>query len=878
MNKITTKMLQFLNNQSKDFLMNGNKVYTKIRYNNDLTFVYCTDDAWGYDDITAEVMREGCNWHHKLVGVYSPADNDFIFIKNSYAAKDFYEDGEDVALEKTLRGLQNHLNECVKVEIENIINIEIKANASDFEDYKDTALEMIAKNTAPSLNLSCLDNADENLQFDDLLPFCRDENNFAYERALVVLDKYPQIKKDAQYQANLKAAIEFYKNDRPIKYDVKKAFKDAIIGLKTVNLELTKDGKTISNSVLGVKIRGRWGDDVAYELDNYPLCSIKNMYWGKKKIFSLDDYDADKVEEMRLDWAFMLEDINKAKGEAANMFFSYLDERLWENREFCQKAALFNTAAFKFIPDKFKVDTIFLHNLLNANLSPHQLFGNLTNEEIFANKDIFVGLVTDEHDFWWMPDALFADEDFAEVMLRVDALPAMTYLDEKLLATPKFQNILDEVFASKPASTLSHNSYERKAGENLIYPNLSWIKNEETVLNAVTAGTVNSIDDGLKKNREFAYKVIDKIKADVEKFLKTNNSIYLPNFSNVFSTMVLAFDESVVDKEFLEKLYDTEVTMSDDFWTGTGYSTTKMPARLKEDKEIQYMVAQRNFKLAAYMDEDVKKKLVLEDDMYFPLIKTQSYEYLGGRYGTRKTTKDYKFDEDLLLTLAQQGRISKFGEISNCQWKDLELSKKLLQINPNIYRYMPSDLKTNRDMAKIAVDGGVSIVGLIPEMTQYNYKDSLYNDKELMLKCLDIDPRCFKDMPQKSRSLPYVPVLMADKEFVVYALQKYPNNIEFLRADSPLKEDEDVIIETLSRAPYYIGTFKSSKLLKDQSFVEKYLKKFFEIHKASDDDYVENLYDLKSNIITKVAKAVKTSPSFMESFPNLEEELSKCAD
>ncbi len=113
---------------------------------------------------------------------------------------------------------------------------------------------------------------------------------------------------------------------------------------------------------------------------------------------------------------------------------------------------------------------------------------------------------------------------------------------------------------------------------------------------------------------------------------------------------------------------------------------------LRDDEDVMYAVVCRNACLLSMASERLKnnKRLVrkaLENNCW-------AFEH---------ASKALRSDKDLIRDLVKTGgRASAiiFQWVDPSVWEDLDFIRQMVSVNPDIYRFVPKDLKGNRDMAR----------------------------------------------------------------------------------------------------------------------------------------------------------------------------------
>lgn len=806
----------FMDDMTESILEYEDFYLQKVFYSNTLTLLYRSTNKPSLTEVNLE-----------LIGVYSNINKNFIcLILNYYTKKLFLNDNEE--LKKYTKGsLEIELNQIIKFELLNILSLQVKPNKIVKQDIRKQAEIYFKTGKIPSFSF---DEYKKELNFDNLESFIIDKQDYAYDCAENFILNNSKLIEEYQNYEDLKYALSEIQNDTPIELALHADIDNLVNNknYKTYNLVLTKDGINEVN-INGVAINS---------LKNYPYYSIKKVFWGKKLLFSLDDYDINKVNELKNNENYNIQALINCNFYDRNDFLTYVNPSMFKSFEFCNAIVEYSSSNYNLIDISYKENISFIQkHIQNLNLST--IIENVSESFILKNETFFLNCIKDKMEYVYcsFPKKIQEKENFLLKLIKVDGGYALSIISEQKANDSVIQKAFDEWFLKNPNSIRNHNYYSDNDNSGI-----NKLKNKTTILNAMNIQNMKDVDINLLNDLSFMKQFLNKIK-------QTNNLI--ENFSLFYNNLDLLktnFD-FILEAIKLFKLSEYDFDMLENM--------------IKDNDEIQRTVVLNNEKILYKMKDSIKEEFIYSD--------TQKYlSYYNKKIGNnfKNNIDSTLFEKIVKSSLTKPENIVGLEHMSYSQKLDEMLAKKLIKINPKAYKYFSDDILNNETIAKILLKQKISIIPFLPAKTKWNNKKSLFNNKEIMKECLAINPLDFSEIPEESRTTGPAP-LLKDKDFIIYVMKLDPYNARFLSMKSPFREDFDVARETLLLDAEQVTEF-AKKIFRDETFVNSLLSETLKKYQNTT-MYDDKIKEVNEYIMPEITKKIKNSKDFIAKFPMFKE-------
>lgn len=802
----------FLEDNTTNILEYKGTIYQKVQYSNDLIILYRTKHL--------ELNYLNLN----MVGVFSLHLNNFICLSCEFDNDEIFEVSERLNTADDLYNLhcvvlQKDLNTLIHRELENILKLQVKTNVNSSKEVKEAAISYFKANSEPTMNF---DNYTINLDFSNLENFALDKEDFAFNCADEIFNKEPDLLKHYQWYKDVSYALEELKNGNHLDLELYEVFNrlSKEPNYKTYNVFLTKDGMTSCLESMPIQ-----------NILNYPYYAIKKIYWGRKLLFSMDDYNEKKVKELRTNVKFnieQLESINKNSfSDAKSTFLSYVDKSLFQSYDFC--CAIVNNvpSSYSLIDKSLKENISFIKQSL-GKVYLGSIVENVSEDFILKNENFFLDLLNKKNEdiYGYFPKNIKEKDSFMLKLISEDGLYALNKIPENMFFHKNIQEAFDDWFKVNPLNPI----YQFYSYENI---KLERLKNPDTILQVLTISNFKNLDKNLVNDISFMKKFLDRISS----FKENEQCEFLNNFHSIYENLEDLKTNKTLIMEFMKLFSLTE------------FDFRILDESLKNDEDIQRVAIENNAQLLPFVNDNLKEEMVLKDaPAYLPCLGKKPY------------------DEDLFIKIAKSSinkpsNLKALKNLTYTQEDDEKLAKTLIDINPKTFEYLSYGLKHNRNIAKLVINKGVSIIPMLPNKTKY--QKSLFDDKEIMEESIKISPLDFMDIPQTSRSTGPA-LLLEDRDFVLFAIKLEAYNAKHLPTKSEFREDAEIakaaILGDMEQAIEF-----SNKLFKDEDFVYSIMD---EVYQYTYNGYLD---DIREYILDRVPKKIKNSKDFIAKYPLLKD-------
>lgn len=803
----------FLEDRTAGFEAIGAKIYMKVPYNENLVLLYCCDKF---------AMKQN---EMDYMGVYSLISGEFLATSSAYFSVKVCDDFD----ERNIDVLEKELDERVQNELLAILESLVTPSAVLSNEIIKLAKDYKMKNKKPEFSFKEYEG--NKITLENIEEFYADKDDYAYSIAEEIINHNNDCIQRYQTYVDIRKAIEDMDNDMPIDVELEMAIKVIKQETSFKNLKIQVATK---NGVEERSIETRY-------LDDYPLYAIQRIYWGRKLLFDLDNYDATKVEALRTNKEYNLKAVNGVSGyhNSLTTMWECIDARMFQNYEFCKDVCKHHSHQYGRIAEKYRRSMKFIQD---NEISTYILFEYTPEDVIENHKLYFMDLLSkDPSSYSHLPETLKEDLDFVCVYIKANGKDAIHELKEDFFQYDKVQKAFDDWYLNNPAN-LNSSWYD------ISNVKISLLKNESTKIYALNISYLKALTKEELNDKHLIMSFLARIE-----FSNSSKSIMqsADNFVSIYS----ALDVLKTDMDVLMKLIEL-CNLDGSCWRALD-DTVKT-------KDMQRIFVRKNEDILSLMDDDIKLEFVYGNPKRY-LMKMNAPESRTMYNGRRMTNYAYKqdIDEDLLVDLVRvNSNLSFLEELNYTQRKNPKLIQKLMKVKKEAYKYM--DKREEYDFAKEAVKE-FSVIQYLPNKTKYS--KSLYDNREIMMASLEKCPEDFYYIPQASRQTGPAP-LLSDKDFVLYAVKLDSNNANYIDPKTGLLEDEDICFEAVTDDIDTIGAF-AGKLFRNESFVYRIcegMEKRIDIIQS--DEIKEVWYkEVKEKMMNLIPKKIKGTPDFKKRFP-----------
>lgn len=808
----------FLEDRTAGFEKIGTKIYTKVPYNQNLVLLYCLDEF---------SMKENSM---DYMGIYSLSTGDFLATSSAYFSVSISDDFK----EKEIAKIEEELNEKVQNELLAILESLVVPSPAFSDEVINKAKECKLANKNPEFTFNEYEGSE--LTIENIEDFYTDKDDYAYNIAENIINNDTKCIQRYQKYVDIKKAIEEMDNNMPIDLEIEAAIKPIRNETSYKNLKiqvLTKNG------VEDRQIETRF-------LDDYPLYAIQKVYWGRKLLFDLNDYDATKVDALRTNREYNIKAINGVSGyhNSLETMWSCIDERMFDDYGFCKEICKKYSHQYDRISERYRRNINFIKD---SKVSSSIIFESTPDETIQNNKVYFLDLFKNNPCYSSLSAQMREDIDFVCAYVRTNGKDAIHELNEKFFQNDKVQKAFDDWYLNNPAN-LNSSWYEPEKVK------VSLLKNRDTKIFALNVSYLKSLSKDDLNDKSLIMDFLKRIEF-------TNKNKHTVESADNFTTIYSTLDVLKTDADILDKMLD--------ICNVDGSCWRVLDASMKT-KDIQRRFVEKNENMLSSMDDDIKLEFVYADPKKY-LLKMYEPEVKHYNYGRRtfSSTPTPKVDEALLLDLIKVSKdISFISDLNHNQISDKKLILKMMAIKPEAYKYLDGYTKDEYDIAKEAVKY-FSVIQYLPNKSKHH--NSLYNNEEIMKASLKWCPEDFYYIPQASRQTGPAP-LLNKKDFILFAVRLDANNANYIDPKTGFLEDEDVCFEAVTGDIDTVGAF-AGKLYRNEPFVYRLCAGIMDqINQLQSDELKEVWYkETREVLINVIPKKIKDTADFKAQFPKFVE-------
>ena len=312
--------------------------YQKVKYSDSIVLLYMSDEEMSLSKMNL-----------KLVGVYSLIKEGFIcVVPNNCNNKLFFDENVDYT-RYSVYNLNVTLNNLIQEELINVLNLQLKANTLVTNEIMDEAKTLYLNKVNPTYSFDAFK---ESLNLDNIEAFSLDSEDFAYNCAENLFFSTPKIKEIYQHFLDVQFALNMLKNDAPIEielqHEISSYSKSAVY--KNYNVVLTTNGNDEEETQMEIT-----------QILNYPLYAIKRIYWSRKLLFNIEDYDKTKVQNLRSNLIYNCEFVKKQNSYDKDSNLRYVEKTMFDNYDFCQCVVKqYGSTSYYRVGLKFKENISFI--------------------------------------------------------------------------------------------------------------------------------------------------------------------------------------------------------------------------------------------------------------------------------------------------------------------------------------------------------------------------------------------------------------------------------------------------------------------------------------------------------------------------------------
>ncbi len=803
----------FLEDGTSYFDKIGDYFYLKVPYNQNLILLYMSDKF----SLTSNKME--------YVGVYSLNMGEFLTMSSSYFCVKICDDND-----KDIKDLEADLDHRVQNELVAILESLISPNSVISQEAQNMAKDFKMKGEEPIFSFHEYEG--NKLSLENLEEFFLDPDEYAYNIAEKIINDNKQCIEEYQLFADVMKALNLINQSLPIDLELEMAITEIQqeTGYKNLKIYVLKDG-IIQEEAIQID-----------ELKKYPFYAINKIYWGRKMLFDISNYDLAKVESLRTNREYNLKAVKSAPNSSRGTIWDYVDKRMFSDYDFCMEICEHFSNQYKNIDESFRSNMSFIQN---SKVSAYNLFQYTPESTILGNKSYFLNILSDNTDYFcYLPKRVREDLDFICTYISINGKDAIRELPEDAFQYDEVQKAFDDWFLAKPTNLMTSSCYSERL-------KISFLKNENTKIYALSIPYLKSLTEKELNDKNFIHGFFSRIKV-----VNTTTMLSADNFSQIYTSLI----DLKADMDILTEMLSF-CNVDESCW------------RVLEDclktKDIQRAFVEKHATLISQMDEDIKLEYIYKDPKKYLMLsvaeETKMYWLYGRKQASHTSKKDV--DEKLLLDLikVKGDDLSFLSTLNYNQLNDEKLGMKMMKVNREVYKYLGTSLRGKYEFAVEAVKE-FSVIPFLP--TKSKHCSSLFDNREIMEKSLKWKSEDFYNIPQASRQTGPAP-LLSNKDFVLYAVQLDSYNANYIDPKTGLLEDEDICCEAVVDDINTIGAF-SGKLFRNESFVYRICEEMEKKINNLQSDDIKNIWytEVKSLLISNIPKKIKDTSAFKAKFPN----------
>ena len=763
------------------------------------------------------------NINFETIGIFNETTSCFEMVADSYEVRNeiFSNDREELRpfFEDAIN---KELNELIYAELYEILSLNYQPSLSCNEDIKEKAASFFKNKTEPQFEINT-----ENVvvSLENLVEYFSDKKDFAYEYAENLLFNNQNIVETYLEYINILAELKRLKNNTPIELELESKISALAKhpDYKSYNLVLDYHGKETYVDKIEIS-----------KILSYPFYAIKQIYWGRKLLFSLDDYDENDIAQLKENVSYNIKGLENSSAYLRDEYCKYVNKKMFKILDFALAILKCHPNAYDMLDVSLKENISFISNYKDK-IGLSRIVQNVSESFILQHKSFFIDSLKtcDSYAYSYFPENIWNHCDFIITIINKGANDAISYLNETNIGNSSVQDALDTFYETNPnCINLRKSDFGGK---------LKLIQNETTLLNILTSNLLSELEPTKLNDISFMSKFLEKIE-------KNNNSV---DFLDIYRQLIDLKENLRFCMELLKR-----TNISD-------YGYNNISENITKNKNFQRLVSHKNKQLLYHMDDDIKREFVLKDASYLEYYTVKKASGYNRRF---VSVKEDSIPDELFIDIAKSSKMKPSNliglkKMTYKQSSDKKLAKKLLKITPLCYQYFATDVQLDISIARFVTDF-ISIIPYLPAKNKW--QKSLFDNDEIMRKCLKINPRDFSKIPTSSRKTGPA-ILLDDFEFIKYAISLYSMNAYYLDSKSIFRENSEIakiaILDDISLSSEF-----ANKLFKDDIFIFDLLDAIIGKYEKTD-EYNTIIDSVNEYILPMVTKKIKNTKEFKDKFP-----------
>lgn len=809
--KIHVGIKYLLNNTNENFYKTESSIYSKLQITDDLVMLFRTQTCGTRNNLAINYSVR--DFAPVKVGIYSLKSQKFLLLfDDNYGINEvllgqgnFYED-------LNYNNIRNKFNDLIKTEIQSIFNLS-KANKTN--DYWEELRNSVMFNSTYQYKYS-LTGYEQCINIENVENVLHNTEDYAFEVAEDFVNNNQELVAKYIKSKDIETVSEELTLNKPIQMKLREKINDIKSNYGTVTLVLLdRDDNEVTIKSFPTK-----------NLNTYPAYRIKKVLSRKQEIFNRNFFDETELKSLETEkyynfyciksLHYSYSEENSEKDECKENYFKFLTNDLLYDKDFVKMILDYRYALCKYIPEGAISDTDIIDKWLNKYCGSDRV-SSIFNIIEYVNLDTFnyykkeILSSVDTNNFNICKLKKFVDYDLLVSLVNNVSSFGLTALNEDLAKLDEVQDFIVNTFTN-----FQNEFYEQ------IKINLALIKDKNVIINLATYNSLEYISDDLKTDEDFAIKIVKKAFDD-----RRSRNYYFDYFYRIF-----------------KPLKDNENFMLNLSKCFSIYDCKLVEEFTEEIKDVcLYELCKHNKQIAYYTSDNLKEQLLKEDISYL-----RYFFDISQPWETKWVLKAVQ------LSLNCNNCYCVFDDIHKHVNKQVLID--ILKINPELMLRIDGEVAQDYEIA-YELSKDISIIPYLNNYHLFDEKNRLYNNKEIMMRCIKHNPGDAKKIPN-STSI-YKATILEDKEFIKEAFTLDYYNAKCI--DTPLKRDSSLLKELMIEKHFetYVG-FQVS-LLRDESLVTEILDTIISKY-GQDADWSDIVSRVKNTFMKDVPKKIKETNSF----------------
>lgn len=815
--KMKTEVRLFLSDPNEMSVKVNDDIFHKVRFDEELDLIY--KERKGY---------KISNMQMQIVGVYSKTRNDFIIICDRYNAESLFFNVDDIG-NYYETDLVTKITSAIHTEIDNIcINLSHSSKSIEYwNDIRQKARQHYLNFSYPQFEL----NVDFSLTLENLSEYLRDEDEFIFEEAESFFNQNLSLKDRYMEFVDIKNELDKISKNPDTLLLIQKTLKSDVIcnSYKKISLVLVdKNGNE-------EKIQGQNVKDVYL----YPIYAIKEIYWGRKQIFDISNFNAGEVRAFRTSLEYNKEYIDTLYQKKSydtdekGIMQKYIPDLMYDIEKFRDILLRKGQSNLRIFPKTYLENKNFIRSINNLYLSNYVSY--VDENYLLNNEDFIFELVENssniENEYRYLPEIFQTKTKFLKVLAEKNFERIIDYVNKTNIQDVELRDLIINYYNTNPKAPVAR--YWSSDSHLFI------VDEEDAILNMTTTNNFKYLPEKYRSSKSFVMKFLNRM----VDYMKHNSYDELKrelDFNQIYNYLGISLKK---DTDILMLLIKNSRI--------TTYIYDCLDKSVKTD-DFCLLAIEGNIDVLQYATSTVKDRIIKEKPK---LISHLRYCKFGGN-GSSLLSK--QLIQIATLSLTSDEHLRFFSNLTYAENQDAKTLLSCLKINKDIYQKLSTTATMNKTLAEY-MSGFCSVLPYLGTKQKFHH-NSIYDDKEIMTRCIHHNPRDFMRIPISSRQTGTAP-LLEDFDFVKTAVELYSFNINHLDKNSKFRESKEIAKICLLDDITLVDEF-SRKTLRDEDFVfefvREYTKKKLDI-KALKDVYLTNF----------VNKKTLNSKEFKSEFPEL---------